>query len=161
MKVAITATAPTPEAEVDPRFARAPYFVFVDTDTGEVLPVENPIASMASGAGPRAVQFLGEQGVQAILTGSIGPNAQEALMYSGIQVITGISGKIQDVINNLPSILSQSQNPPMPPQGPPPGYGMPGPGGPGMGGGGRGMGRGFGRSGGGRGRGKGRGAGWF
>lgn len=164
MKVAITATGPTPLSDVDPRFARAPYFIFVDTDTGEITPAQNPITSMTSGAGPAAVQFLQEQGIQVIVTGSIGPNAQEALLQSGINVITGIAGKIQDVINNLPNILKQSPTPPPPTSSPPPappsGYGPFGGSGPGMGGGRGGMGRGR-RRGKGRGKGRGRGAGWI
>lgn len=36
MKIVITASGPTVDAQVDPRFARAPWFAVFDTDSGEV-----------------------------------------------------------------------------------------------------------------------------
>jgi len=33
MKVAVSATGPTLDAEVDPRFGRCPYFGIIDPDT--------------------------------------------------------------------------------------------------------------------------------
>ena len=98
MRVAISATGPTLDAEVDPRFGRCPYFVIVDPDTMQFEALENSSAMQAGGAGISTGQLIASKGVQVVLTGNCGPNAYQVLSAAGIQVITGVSGKIQDAI---------------------------------------------------------------
>lgn len=98
MRVAISATGPTLDAEVDPRFGRCPYFVIADPDTMNFEALENSNAMQAGGAGISTGQMIASKGVQVVLTGNCGPNAYQVLSTAGIQVITGVSGKIQDAI---------------------------------------------------------------
>ena len=98
MRIAITATGPTLEDEVDPRFGRCPYFIIVDPKTLEFEALENSSAMAAGGAGISTGQTIVEKGVEAVLTGNCGPNAYQVLSAAGLQVITGISGKIKDAI---------------------------------------------------------------
>jgi len=44
MKIAISATGPTLEDEVDPRFGRCPYFIIIDPDTMEFEALDNASA---------------------------------------------------------------------------------------------------------------------
>jgi predicted Fe-Mo cluster-binding NifX family protein len=177
MKIAITATAPTLDADVDPRFGRCAYFLIVDTDTMEFEAVENANAALGGGAGIQSGQLMASRNVKFVLTGNCGPNAHATLSAAGIGVVPGCSGTVRDAVERFkagqfntasePTVASHSgmadmpspsQNQPMPAQQPP----MPG-GGMGMGrgaggGGGRGMGRGMGKGmgrGGGQGRGQG------
>lgn len=83
MKIAITATAPSLEARVDPRFGRGAYFIVVDTDTMTWQAHENPAVHASGGAGSQAVQFLARFGVQAVISGDFGPNAAMALSAAG------------------------------------------------------------------------------
>jgi predicted Fe-Mo cluster-binding NifX family protein len=151
MRIAISATGPTLEAEVDPRFGRCQYFIIADPQTKEFEAVENSSALASGGAGISAAQAIAAKGVAAVLTGNCGPNAYQVLSAAGIQVITGVSGKVKDVIEAYQSgKLRASGSANVPDH-----FGMgasPGAG-PGMG---RGMGRGMGK---GMGRGMGRGAG--
>lgn len=178
MKAAITASKPTLDAEVDPRFGRCAYFVIVDTETMEFEAIENPNVALGGGAGIQSGQLLAARDVKVVLTGNCGPNAHATLSAAGIGVILGCSGTVRDAVERFkagqlntagePNVASHSgmadapspsQDQPVPPRQPP----MPG-GGMGMGpGGGRGMGRGRGQGrgqgGGGTGQGRGRGRG--
>ena len=157
MKIAISATGPTMDAEIDPRFGRCQYFIVADTETLEFEAVNNSSATSASGAGIATAQMITEKGVEAVLTGNCGPNAHGVLSSAGIKIITGVSGKIKDAIEAYKAGTYQSAQQANVPDHYGAG-GSPGAGG-GMGGGmGRGMGMGGGR-GMGKGMGKGRGMG--
>jgi len=147
MRIAVSAVAPSLDAEVEPRFGRCQYFVIVDSQSMEFEALENSSAMAAGGAGISAAQMIADKGAEVVLTGNCGPNAYQTLSAAGVQVVTGASGRIRDAVeaykagrlqpNAQPSVGSH--------------YGM------GMGSGtgaGRGMGRGMG---GGRGMGMGRG----
>ena len=98
MKIAISATGSTLDAEVDPRFGRCQYFIIAEPQTMEFEADDNSSAMAAGGAGISAAQMIADKGVEAVLTGNCGPNAYQVLSSAGIQVITGVSGKIKDAI---------------------------------------------------------------
>ncbi len=98
MKVAISALGASLDSEVDPRFGRCQWFIIVDTETLQFETVENSSSAATGGAGIAAAQMIAGKGVKAVLTGNCGPNAYQVLSSSGIQVITGVSGKVKDVI---------------------------------------------------------------
>lgn len=98
MKIAISATGPSLDAEVDPRFGRCPYFIIIDPDTMQFEAMDNSSAMAAGGAGISTAQMIASKGVEVVLTGNCGPNAYQVLAASGLQVITGASGKISDAI---------------------------------------------------------------
>ncbi|WP_298667162.1 NifB/NifX family molybdenum-iron cluster-binding protein [uncultured Methanofollis sp.] len=60
--VCITADGPDAASQVQPRFGRAPYFVFADTEKGTIEAVKNPVANAQGGVGPRAVQAVLDHG---------------------------------------------------------------------------------------------------
>jgi predicted Fe-Mo cluster-binding NifX family protein len=103
MKIAITATSPALDAEIDPRFGRCYYFIIVDLKTMQLEAVENPGAMVGGGAGVSAAQMIAGKGVEAVLTGNCGPNAYQILSAAGIKVITGVVGKVQDAIQGYKS----------------------------------------------------------
>jgi predicted Fe-Mo cluster-binding NifX family protein len=103
LKIAISATGPSLDAEVDPRFGRCQYFLIVNPDTMEFEAIEN-ISGMASGgAGIASAQNVAGKGVQVVLTGHCGPNAYQTLSATGIQIITEVSGKIKDAVEGYKS----------------------------------------------------------
>lgn len=112
MKIAISATGPSLDAEVDPRFGRCQYFIIVDPETMQFEAVENSSAMASGGAGISAAQMIAGKRVQAVLTGNCGPNAYQVLSAAGIQVITGVSGKVQDVIQGYKSGQFQASSQP-------------------------------------------------
>lgn len=98
MKIAVSATGPDLDAEVDPRFGRCQYFVIVDPQTMQFEALDNSNAMAAGGAGISTAQMIASKGVEVVLTGNCGPNAYQTLSAAGIQVITGAAGRIRDAI---------------------------------------------------------------
>jgi predicted Fe-Mo cluster-binding NifX family protein len=103
MKIAISATGPDLEAQVDPRFGRCRYFIIADPETMEFEAVDNSSAMAAGGAGISAAQAIADMGVKAVMTGNCGPNAYQVLSPAGTRVITSVSGKIRDAIEGYQS----------------------------------------------------------
>jgi predicted Fe-Mo cluster-binding NifX family protein len=103
LKIAISATGPTLDAEVDPRFGRCQYFLIIDPDTMESEAIDNTNKMASGGAGIASAQAVASKGVQVVLTGNCGPNASQTLSGAGVQVITGVSGKIKDVVEGYRS----------------------------------------------------------
>ncbi len=135
MKVAVSAAGGSLEAQVDPRFGRCPYFVIVDIDTMAFEAIPNISAGAMSGAGIQAAQAIAKKGVQAVITGSVGPNAYQALSAAGIRIFIGAFGTVRDAVESFKNGRLQEAT-------------IPGPMGAGMGRGmgmRRGMGRGMGR----------------
>jgi predicted Fe-Mo cluster-binding NifX family protein len=100
MKICITSEGKELESNVDPRFGRCAYFVFYDTETEEVEYLANDSASGMGGVGIRNGQLMAEKGVEVVLTGHLGPNAAGVLEQANIKAITGVSGKVKDVISD-------------------------------------------------------------
>ncbi len=98
MKVAITSTGTTLDAEVDPRFGRCSTFLIVETDDMTFEVVDNAGAARGGGAGILAAQTLAHRGVKTVLTGNCGPNAHQTLGAAGIDVIVGCTGKSSHVV---------------------------------------------------------------
>ncbi|OGN96723.1 MAG: hypothetical protein A2Z77_01695 [Chloroflexi bacterium RBG_13_51_36] len=98
MKIAVSATAPSLDAEVDPRFGRCQYFIIVDPQSMKFEALDNGNAMASGGAGISTAQMIAGKGAEVVLTGNCGPNAYQTLSAAGIQVITGVSGRIRDAI---------------------------------------------------------------
>ncbi len=98
MKIAVSATAPDLDAEVDPRFGRCQYFIIIDPQSMEFEAVDNSNAMAAGGAGISTAQMVASKGAEVVLTGNCGPNAYQTLSAAGLQVITGVAGRIRGAI---------------------------------------------------------------
>ena len=103
MKIAITSEGKNPDAAVDPRFGRCKYFLIMDMDSGNFEAVENSHAQNSGGAGIQAGQLVASKGVGVVLTGNMGPNAFQVVQSAGIKVITGVSGRISEVLERYKS----------------------------------------------------------
>jgi len=153
MKIAVTATGPSLDDQVEPRFGRAPYYLFIDPETMEFEAIQNPNVAAGGGAGIQSAQLMSEHGAKYVLTGNCGPNAFQVFGAAGIKVIVGVSGIARQAVEQFKAgAFSLSSQPNVASH-----FGM----GAGQGmGGGRGQGMGGGRGmGGGQGMGRGMGAG--
>ena len=86
MRVAISATGNSAETLMDPRFGRCAWFALCDTRSDGVIFVENVAASAGGGAGLAAAQQMIDNDVEAVVTGSTGPNAFNVLQNSDIRI---------------------------------------------------------------------------
>jgi len=102
MKVAVTSQGPELNASVDPRFGRAKCFVVVDTDSGESSTADNTQNLNAlQGAGIQAAKNVVDLGVQAVITGHVGPKAFATLQAGGVQVFTGATGTVAEAVEQF------------------------------------------------------------
>jgi len=99
MKIAISVTEQTLEADVDPRFGRCQHFIIFDLISGKFEFLDNKSADFTGGAGIATAQMIADSGVQVVLTGNCGPNAYRVLSVAGIQVVTGVAGKAKDAVD--------------------------------------------------------------
>lgn len=99
MRIAISSSGPDLDAEVDPRFGRCQYFIFVDPDTLEFEAVANSNIAASGGAGISSAQAVASREVDAVLTGNCGPNAHATLSAAGIRIITGVSGTVRSAVD--------------------------------------------------------------
>lgn len=100
MKIAISASRPSLEAPLDPRFGRAPWFLILDPDAQTVEELANP-ASSAGGAGIETARRIAERGVTHVLTGRCGPNAAGALSTAGVVLVEGCSGTVREALERF------------------------------------------------------------
>ena len=100
MKIAVSSQGKEKNSPVDPRFGRAPWFVILDSDSGEVVDVLDNTAAQdaAHGAGINAATVVAEAGVGAVLTGRVGPKAFTVLDAAGIKVISDVTGTVSDAL---------------------------------------------------------------
>lgn len=99
MKIAITASGPGAQAQVDPRFGRAAGFAVYDTESDEYDWVENAQNRNAmQGAGVQSAQTVSEMGVDCVITGHCGPKAFRGLQAAGIAVMTGAEGTVAQAV---------------------------------------------------------------
>ncbi len=89
------------DAELDPHFGRAPYFLFVDPSTGAFEAVANTQSEAAHGAGIQSAQLVAAKRPAALLTGQVGPNAARVLEAAGIRVIAADRGTVREALEAL------------------------------------------------------------
>ncbi len=111
---------------VSPVFGRAPTFTFVEVENSTIkdaMVQKNEWASGYSGVGIQVAQFVANQGVDAIITGNVGPNASGVLNQAGIEVATGFGGQtVKDAVTTYlkgpkrraPPLGPSTQRPVMP-----------------------------------------------
>jgi predicted Fe-Mo cluster-binding NifX family protein len=98
MKICVTATANSLDAQIDPRFGRCSYFVIVDSETMQFEAVPNMAAAASGGAGIQAAQTIAKEGVKLLITGNVGPKAFQALAAAGIEIATGAFGAVREAV---------------------------------------------------------------
>lgn len=98
MKIGITSTGENLDANIDQRFGRCKYFIIVDTDSMKFEALSNENVMAFGGAGVQAAQTIANKGIEAIITGNVGPNAFQTLSAAGIRIYTGASGTVREVI---------------------------------------------------------------
>jgi predicted Fe-Mo cluster-binding NifX family protein len=101
MKIAVAAEDNKgSEAFLSEHFGRCPFYMLVDVDNGEikdVAAVESPFYG-SHGQPGEVPAFIKEIGAQVIIAGGMGPKAIGFFEQYGIQVVTGVSGTVREVV---------------------------------------------------------------
>ena len=118
MKICITSIGPNLEDMIDPRFGRCRFFIILNTESMQFEAFDNSAINASGGAGIQSAQFVADKGIEAVLTGNVGPNAFKTLNAAGLKIFVGIpsisikqaveefkSGKFKEIEN--PSVKSK------------------------------------------------------
>jgi predicted Fe-Mo cluster-binding NifX family protein len=102
MKIAVTSAGKDLNADLDPRFGRAAYFIIVDSDTMDFEAVENrQNLNLPQGAGIQAGKTIVDNKAEVLITGHCGPKAFKVLRAAGVKIVTGGSGKVAENIERF------------------------------------------------------------
>ena len=99
MKVAVSARGTTPDSDIDERMGRAYWLMIYETKTNSWQAINNETARNAiNGAGQQTANLLIDLGVEAVLTGEVGPRAFRLLNSAGIEIYLGAAGTVMDTL---------------------------------------------------------------
>lgn len=98
MKIAISSMGKDLSSMLDVRFGRCSYFIIYDTEGGQVKVIENSGQMSSGGAGTAAAQLILDEDVEAVITGSMGPNAFSLFKNSDIKVYRSGSIEIEKAV---------------------------------------------------------------
>ena len=102
MKIAVTSQGTDLNSQVDPRFGRAKNFIVFDSETNDFSVHDNAQnLNAAQGAGIQAGRTVIDLGVDAVITGNVGPKAFTTLQAGDVQVCTGASGTVKEAIDKF------------------------------------------------------------
>lgn len=113
MKIAVTASNNNGyESKVNKHFGRSPFFAIVDTEVEEIDLIKNSAAQARSGAGVQAAQLISDQGVEVLLSGSVGPKAYTALSSGNIKMYITKDKTVREAVESFENNeLSQLTSP--------------------------------------------------
>lgn len=102
MNVLIAADGTTLDSAVAKRFGHAPYYLYVDADTGQVQVIENTDHDHDDGHDDHAIipQMI-QQGADVFITGNIGPHAFELVKSLNRQVAVARNMSAAEALENL------------------------------------------------------------
>ncbi|MHB1462174.1 MAG: NifB/NifX family molybdenum-iron cluster-binding protein [Armatimonadota bacterium] len=101
MKIAISSMGNQMDSLVDPRLGRAAWFMIVDSETMEFNAIPNEAAEASQGAGIQAAQTMCKLGISAVITGSVGPNAFQALTAAGIRMFEAVDVSVKTAVDQF------------------------------------------------------------
>ena len=105
MKVAITSTGNTPDANLDSRFGRCSCFVIYDTDNQSMEFIPNPNKENVEGAGQAAAQLVASKGVGQVVSGEFGVKVKA--IFDRLQIRLVLLNDPEKTIREIIGLLHQ------------------------------------------------------
>lgn len=102
MRVAIAASGEGLESQASTVFGRCSHLIVVDImgdDFKEVKTIPNSATNEGGGAGIKTARIVGDEKVQALISGSVGPNATEVLKQLEVKAYKMIPGTVEENLN--------------------------------------------------------------
>ncbi len=100
MKIAITSQDKELSSEVDLRFGRAKFLLVVDSETDDFEVHDNELnLNAVQGAGIQTGQNIANLGVEAVITGNVGPNAFKTLNAAKVKIFLAERQTVQEAID--------------------------------------------------------------
>jgi len=110
MKVGVLTEGDSLDSFIADDFGRAAFFLIVDTETLDYVVVKNEFANAVEGAGMKVADAIIGLGVDAIITGGIGPHGYDKLTGAGIKVSFDEDGTAEEGVANLKRRMANRSN---------------------------------------------------
>jgi predicted Fe-Mo cluster-binding NifX family protein len=102
MIICVTAKGPSLDSLFEPHFARAPYFIFVDTRTKKSEAIRNGFIVHDTKIGQNAVRLLLTRETKMLVTGNVGDNAERLLRGAKIDLCRyETAGTVSEALSTL------------------------------------------------------------
>ena len=102
MKVAVTSQGKDFSSEIDLRFGRAKYLLVIDTETDDFTVHDNELnLNAVQGAGIQTGQNIANLGVEAVITGNVGPNAFKTLSMAGVGIFLAEKQTVSEAMESF------------------------------------------------------------
>ena len=102
MKVVIASQGLDMSSPIDLRFARANYFLLVDTDSAEITAiVDNQHTDLLHEAWDQAAHTVVMLGAEALISSNVGPKAFDILSAGGVCICTGADGTVAEALKQF------------------------------------------------------------
>lgn len=101
MKIAISSMGPNLNALAEPHFEYSRYFVVVDSETMNCEIFDNMSSMIAENAGITAAQLLINKRVDAVITGTIGPDETEVMGTAGMKIYLCEKCTVNEAVNSF------------------------------------------------------------
>ncbi|MFO7800961.1 MAG: NifB/NifX family molybdenum-iron cluster-binding protein [Desulfovermiculus sp.] len=99
MKIAVSSKGQNLQDAFEPSFGRSPGFVVYDTQAQTSSYIDNSKnQNLPQGAGIQTAQTITASGVDAIISGQIGPKALEALSHAQVKLFASSASTVQEAI---------------------------------------------------------------
>ena len=110
MKVGVLTEGDSLDSYIADDFGRAVFFLIVDTETLDYVAIKNEFANAAEGAGMKVADAIVGLGVDAVITGGIGPHGYDKLTGAGIKVSFDEEGTAEEGIENFKRRMTNRSN---------------------------------------------------
>jgi predicted Fe-Mo cluster-binding NifX family protein len=102
MKIAITAQDKELTSEIDPRFGRARWLIVFNTEADDFEVYSNEVnLNAVQGAGIQTGQNIANLGVEAVITGNVGPNAFRTLRAAGVKIFLADKPTVAEAVESF------------------------------------------------------------
>ena len=100
MKIAIASEGKDEDSEISSISGRAPYYLIFENKK-LVKAIKNPFRVGGGGAGFSIAQMLGNEEVNAVISGKFGANIKSALEQKGIKIFAIKNKKVREVLKDV------------------------------------------------------------
>lgn len=99
-----TIAIPVAGEKINDHFGHSDVFRIINlTERNKVISVEEMASTQGCGCKSQLAEALKEKGVSLVLAGNMGAGAQNKLKATGIEVLTGFSGTVEEVLHHWAS----------------------------------------------------------
>ena len=88
-------------SDISMHFGRTPYLTIIKIENDEIKDINTiEIQGKHTGGSKTPAEIISNSGIDVLICGGLGPKAVSMLQNSGIEVYSGASGKVEDILKS-------------------------------------------------------------